>query len=379
MGKSKNGKELGANIRQRADGRFEGRFVNRFGKRQCIYGKTYNETVKKLRDALYEDEHQINVVTTQMTLDEWYQVWIETCKKHCRNTTKRTYANQYNRIHESLGWRKLSKLNLVVIQQAFNELESDSSRGDCKALLVDMLNRAMEADLIQKNYAIGVKTVLDNKEKLEKRILTPEEIRILYNISYGGQLYPLFVLALNSGLRIGEVLGLTWDCVHFESEMITVNKTLVYLPNDGKAIYEFHKPKTEAGKRKIPMTPLVKEVLLKQKKWREKVNDRFDPVPGFEDLVFTSKTNHVLNETNIRTSINYMITKINREYPEINFKPFTFHCLRHTFATECIARGMKPKVLQKILGHQSLQMTMDLYCHVREDTLKEEMLLFMAG
>ena len=92
MGKSLNGKELGRGITQRKDGLYQARFINRFGKRQTIYAKTYNEITKKLRDEQYEDEKQLNVVDSNMTLDEWYEVWLETCKKNCRNTTKRTYS-----------------------------------------------------------------------------------------------------------------------------------------------------------------------------------------------------------------------------------------------------------------------------------------------
>ena len=77
----------------------------------------------------------------------------------------------------------------------------------------------------------------------------------------------------------------------------------------------------------------------------------------------------------MRTAIRYIIAKINRENPNLNFKTFTPHGLRHTFATKAIAKGMRPKTLQKILGHNSLQMTMDLYCHVETDTLREEMSL----
>jgi integrase len=303
MGKSLKGKELGKGISQRKDGLYQARFINRFGKRQTIYAKKYNDITKKLRDAQYEDEKQINVVTSNMTLDEWYNVWMTTCKKHCRDTTRRTYSVQYNRLREELGWRKLTNLNLVIIQNAFNNLKSDKSRRDCKALLVDMLNRAFESDLINKNVAVSVNTKIDGTEQPEKRVLTPDEIQILYQSTKNSQLYPFFVLALNTGMRMGEILGLTWECVDFETGFIHVEKTLCYLPNNGTAIYEFHPPKSKAGKRNIPMSKQVMEILQEQKAWRDKVNSRFKAQSGFENLVFTSKTNHPLHESNIRTAI----------------------------------------------------------------------------
>ena len=375
MGKSLNGKELGKGITQRKDGLYQARFTNRFGKRQTIYAKTVTEITKKLREEQYHDEKQINVVDTSMTLNEWFDKWLSTCKKHCRDTTIRTYTIQYNRLSESLGWRKLSKLNLVIMQDAFNELATDNMRCDCKALLVDILNRAVEADLLVKNVALGINTILDNAEQEEKRILSDEEVRILLNASKGGQLYPVFVLGLGTGMRVGEMLGLTWDCVDFEHGIIDVQKTLCYLPNDGVAIYEFHAPKTKAGKRQIPMTKEVRDVLLAQKEWKDHVSVRHNPRVGMENLVFCSKTNNPIHESNIRGAIRYLIDKINKENPDLNFEAFTPHSLRHTFATKAIARGMRPKTLQKILGHNSLQMTMDLYCHVEKCTLREEMAL----
>ena len=375
MGKSLKGKELGKGITQRKDGIYQARFTNRFGKRQTLYAGTVTEITKKLRDEQYNDEKQINVVDSTMTLDEWYEKWISTCKKHCRDTTKRTYAVQYNRLRASLGWRKISKLNLVILQDAFNELETDKMRKDCKALLVDILNRAVEADLVVKNIAVGINPYIDNEEKEEKRILSDEEVQILLDTSKGGQLYPFFVVALGTGMRMGEILGLTWDCVDFENGVIKVQKTLCYLPNNGVAIYEFHSPKTRAGKRLIPMTKNVRDILLEQKARKDKIAKRHNPRAGMEELVFCSKTNNPINEANIRGAIRYLVDKINRENPELNFKPLTPHGLRHTFATKAIARGMRPKTLQKLLGHNSLQMTMDLYCHVEHNTLKEEMAL----
>lgn len=375
MGKSLNGKELGKGITQRKDGLYQARFTNRFGKRQTLYATTITEITKKLRDEQYKDEKQINVIDNTITLDEWYEKWITTCKKHCRDTTKRTYAVQYNRLRKSLGWRKLTNLNLIVLQEAFNELATDKMRKDCKALLVDILNRAVETELIVKNIAVGINPYIDNEEKDEKRILSDDEVKILLETSKGGQLYPFFKVALGTGMRIGEILGLTWDCVDFENGIIDVQKTLCYLSNDGVAIYEFHSPKTKAGKRQIPMTREVQNILMEQKSRKERIAIRHNPRVGMEDLVFCSKTNNPINEANIRGAIRYLVEKINKANPNLNFQPLTPHGLRHTFATKAIAKGMKPKTLQKILGHNSLQMTMDLYCHVEQNTLREEMAL----
>lgn len=165
MGKSVKGKELGNAIYQRANGTYEARYIDRFGKQRSVYAKTLTEVGRKQREKIYENEKQINVINTNMTLDEWYEKWITTCKTHCRTTTKRTYEIQYNRIREKLGWRKLTSLNLIVLQDAFNELGSDKSRSDCKALLVDILNRAIEADLLIKNPALGINSIIDGKEK----------------------------------------------------------------------------------------------------------------------------------------------------------------------------------------------------------------------
>lgn len=374
MGNSLKGKALGKGIFQRkSDGLYVARYTDRFGKRRNLYGKTEREVRKALEKAVYEDEKQLNVVDPSMTLDEWYEVWISTCKANCRDTTLRTYSTCYNPLRKELGWRTLVSLRLVIIQQTFNKMRSDAMRRRCKAVLVDILNRAVESDLINKNPALGISTVVTRDEKEEKRILTEEEAKMFLDATRKcGNIYKIVLLALNTGMRCGEILGLCWDCVDFDRNVIEVRRTLCYLSNGGDAIYEFHETKTKAGRRTIPMTKEVKLMLLKHKIESGKVKQK-PPKEGFEDLVFVSKSNRPLHEANVRCSLAYYINIINMQNPEYLYRPFTMHCLRHTFATNCIEKGITPKTLQKILGHTTLQMTMDLYTHVRPETIRSEM------
>lgn len=88
-----------------------------------------------MREAVVADDKAINVVSNNMTLDEWFEKWMDTCKKNCRNNTKDTYARHYKRVRKALGWRKLNKLNLVVMQDAINELRTDNERKNSKKYL----------------------------------------------------------------------------------------------------------------------------------------------------------------------------------------------------------------------------------------------------
>ena len=104
MGKSIKGKELGKGITQRkSDGLYQGRFVNRFGKTQTIYASNLNELRKRMCEEQYEDEKALNVVTKDVTLDEWYEIWMNTCKKNCRNSTRESYAHIISGYRRSLG------------------------------------------------------------------------------------------------------------------------------------------------------------------------------------------------------------------------------------------------------------------------------------
>lgn len=373
MGKSLRGKELGAGITQRKDGLYQARFTNRFGKRQTVYAKTLNEIRYKLREEQCEDEKAFNVIDKNMTLDEWFEIWLNTCKKNCRNSTKSSYITHYKRVQKTLGWRKLTSLNLIILQDTFNELVSDNARRNSKKILVDMLNKAVDSDMLVKNVAKQLNTVVSKEEKNKKRVLTINETTIFLKYAEGRFYYNLFVLALETGMRVGELCGLSWEDVDFTKKVIEVRHTLCYFSKDGKYTFELHDTKTNNGKRKIPLTTRAIQALKCQKKQKQIiVMSGKTAREGFENLVFITKNNQPTQQFLIKECIDLIVNNINRD--NIAFEPFTPHTFRHTFATRAIEYGMTPKTLQSILGHGTLQMTMDLYCHVTETTMFDEMM-----
>lgn len=371
MGKSLNGKELGKGISQRKeDGLYIARFTNRFGKRQVISDKTYNGIQKKLREAIVADEKEINVINSNMTLDEWYEKWINTCKKNCRNNTKETYAKHYKRIKNALGWRKLNKLNLVVMQDAINELRTDNERKNSKKILVDMLEKAVASDLIPKNVAKQITTEITKEEKKPRRVLTVKETEIFLAEAESTFYYNLFVVALETGMRIGELSGLQWEDIDYKEKVVHVRHSMTYFSKDGKYQFELHPTKTNKGLRDIPLTSKAIVALRQQYFIKQTlVNSGKESLKGFENLVFVSKNNKPTTQFLVSECIGGILKRIHKNNPDLVFEKITPHCFRHTFATRWLEAGVPIKTVSAMLGHSQLQLTTDLYMHVTQDSL----------
>lgn len=370
MGKSLSGKELGLGICQRKDGLYQGRFTNRFGKRETLYDKKLNNLRLRLRKAQIDDNNAANPLKSNMTLDEWYDIWIDTFKRNCRNTTIVEYKGIYKSIKQELGWRKLQTLEPVILQKVLNDLKSDNQRKMVKTILSDILDKAKRNGLISKNPAKHLITQIDNEYPKERRVLSIQETELFLEYSKESRYYNLFVVALETGMRIGELKALYWNDIDFSRRALCVKKTMCLVRGDHGAYFEVHNPKTFSGNRLIPLTNKCIEALMRQKTLNTSTVQKYKDT-NFTNLVFPSKKNQPFHEMVILESIHNVIAKMAADgfYVE-KFGPHTF---RHTFATRAIENDMNPKTLQRILGHSSLQMTMNLYCHVSDDKLFDEM------
>lgn len=386
MGKSLKGKELGKGISQRTDGTYQARFVNRFGKRQTLYDTTLSGIRRKMRDAQYEDENKLNtdipavgnsnVNSFNITLDEWFEIWITTCKKNCRKNSKYTYTNIYNRVKKDLGGRKLKQINLLMVQEVFNNFETDEMRKSTKRVLVDIFQRAVDSDILDKNIIKKVNTKIDLKDAAPPRVLSQEEITAFLEFAEKTVFYNLYVVALETGMRVGELAGLRWKDIDFEKNCINVQVSLCREPGeeDGEELV-FHPCKTNSSKRIIPMTQKCREALIDEQKINKRKDRKYgeEKLKGYGNLVFRAKQNNPINPSIINYHMSVIINEANYEYPDLGMESFGPHAFRHYFATKAIERGMNPKSLQSILGHKTIKMTMDRYCHSTSTGLAEEM------
>lgn len=385
MGKDLKGKELGKGLSQRKDGKYSGRFVDRFGKRTQVYGSTLKEVKNKIAVAVADNERLRNVVEPNTTLDQWYEKWMKVYKiPVIRANSKKRYETVYiKHIRPYLGNKKLTEITKLMITDTINQVHAKGYQWETlnkiRILLIDMLDRAMEDDFLVKNPAKGVRLPV-NRPQSEAKALTREDQADFFECSAGTFYNNLFIAAINTGLRPGELFALTEDDIDFEKNEIKVNKTLLYQKLDGDTQKEFHidPPKTKSSYRTVPINSFCREALQKQIILHKIICDK-SPYKGkldFPDLLFTTKFGTPLNSQLYLQAIGRIVDEINLTKDPLDaMEKFSGHTFRHTFATRCFEAGIPPKTVQSYLGHASLQMTMDLYTSVLDKKKVDDMKL----
>lgn len=332
-----------------------------------------NETIKDLKKRFQnkvalakslpagKDNELFNAMSKggQLTLGEWLDEWMKNYKK---NTVKpNTYAFYNNLIKKhivpKLGSVALSDIKPLVLQNCCNNmLESGLSHRTVKGvaqIFHAALSEAWIDNLISANPGEKIKIVRDYSIKKEIQAFTREEEMIFLKAVKDTYHEVFFVTALNTGMRIGEILGLQWEDIDFNNNVINVRHNLVIVHNYKTSQQVIlGTPKTAAGVRTIPVTNTLKEALQKHKQLHIKL---FNKAEGY---VF--KTNSGM-EYHSRTSFDKELKRICKEN---NLPMITMHALRHSFATRGLEAGIQPRVMQKLLGHADWNMFYNTYSHV---------------
>ena len=365
------------------------RFQDRFGKRRCFYSTDLKEVKAWLHESQYEDKKKLNISDDTITLNEWFEKWLTIHKYNtiCLNT-KRHYMHVFKKhISPVIGMKKLTDITHLMVKELINSLDKNGyhaeTQSKVKILLVDMFDKAIIDEFARKNPARGIKIHKEECDETHVRVLTKEEQQEFFDCCKGTFYDNLFVVAVNTGLRPGEVCALKWEDIDLNNNEVSVTKTLLYqkLEGDEQKTFHFDPPKTKQSKRKVPLNKTAIIALKKQKLQSDIVkakSPKFKDVPEeFKDLLFTTRYGTPINSVVYNDAILKIIEEINLiKDPLEEFEKFSAHCFRHTFATRCFESGVQPKTVQSYLGHASLKMTMDLYTHVLDDKKKEEMSKF---
>ena len=371
MGKDLKGKELGVGLTQRKDGLYQARYKDRFGKEKFIYDKKLSEVRRKQAIAISENENYTSVMDN-IKLDDWFKRWVKVYKeKSVRPNTLREYTHIYNKnISPFIGNRNINSLTKTDIQSLIDRASDDNYKYErqskIKVILTDLFERAIEDNLMVRNPANGVKLRAD--KEMKAKALTLEEQNTFFDNCKNTFYDNLFHVAVNTGLRPGELFALHIGDIHFEDGYIDVNKTLVYQKYLTDERKEFHvePPKTKQSYRKVPSNSVCRTYLEKQIELKEVVKSKRPKQQN--DYLFVTKFNTPINSQIYSDAIKAVIRQINLTRSFDNeFEVFSGHTFRHTFATRCFESGIEPKVVQSYLGHASLKMTMDLYTHVTQD------------
>ena len=354
------------NIRKRKDGRWEGRYTAGYdesGKRiiRNVLGKTQADVKAKLKEVMAQAE-TLNVVKSEKyTLTQWLRCWLDNYGKvYLRPSSQVNYEgflkNQIS--NDRVGSIKLQRLTTHELQMFYNRMATDGrvqrkesakkplglaakSIRNMHFFISHALDQAIKEKLIPVNPAIDC--ILPKKEKTEMKTLPLDDLQAFFAEAKRSGVFELYYTELSTGLRRGELLGIKWEDINFNTGSVYIQRQITRV--NGK-VQESPLKTKNAYRQIILPTDVLK--ILKEKKERE---------AGFSSYVFSSPTGGPMCPDS-------MLNMLHRVLKRAGLEKIRFHDLRHTFSVLALQNGVDVKTLSGILGHYSAGFTLDTYGHI---------------
>ena len=352
---------------------WEGRYTSGFDpetgkqKQHSISGKTQAEVAQKLREVTAEIGQGIFQEACKLTVGQWMTVWAQDYLNDVKPKTLESYLRQI-RLHivPALGGARLEKLTSPMIQHFYNACSKDGlspkSVKNIHGVLHKALQQAVAIGYLRSNPSDAC--TLPRIERKELKPLDDDAIRRFLEAVEGHPFEALYLVTLFTGMRQGEVLGLTWDCVDFARGTLLINKQLQYITGENNhRVYQLASTKNGKPRKIVPadfVMNLLRQQRARQAEWRLRAG------PAWEDsgLVFTNELGEHLAPFTVYKKFKKLVR-------EIGLPESRFHDLRHSYAVAAIRSGDDIKTVQGNLGHATAAFTLDVYGHVTDQMKRD--------
>ena len=345
---------------QRKDGYWVGQYRAN-GKTHYIYGKNKSDVRVKLTQAIADRDKGIVYDAGSLTLASYLDTWLDSVRDNLKVRSAERYERDI-RVHIKpvLGGTKLTKLDALQLHHFYRSKLNSGLAVNTVRMMHVIIHKALKQAVRWKRIPHNIADDVDAPRgpKTEVGSLTPKQVKQLLSAASGDRLEALYILAVSTGMRRGELLGLQWKDIDFDTGNLRVRRTLYR----GQTTT----PKTAKAKRTIKLPKIALETLQKQSRVEGSL------------WVFSTANCTPVSEQNLHT---YYWQKMKQK---AGLPPDTrFHSLRHTAATMLLSKNVNPKIVANLLGHSSIRITLDTYSHVLpnmngiaadaiDDTLLEE-------
>ena len=347
--------------------------------RREVYGKTQAEAKAKL-EALKTSVAEGTLTDTKLTLKAYLERWLDHKEGQVKPRTAEIYRHAVEfHIVRRIGRKRLDKLTPLDVQGMVSDVAACSgprTANMCRTVLFSALKQAIRWRLLARNPVEAVDAL---KETPREMVLwTPQEVVRFLDVARPHRLYALFYLALSTGMRRGELLGLRWQDI--SGSILNIRQNLVPVGNK----ITFSTPKTKKGQRRISVSPDVLEVLSLHKTVQDAERERLGKVWGDHDLVFAGEYGQPIFPRNLERSWYGLQDKARDDWKEAAAKAgdvkvleqlesgklmprIRLHDLRHLHVSLLVKKGVDARTIADRVGHTRASFTLDVYTHLFEE------------